>query len=293
MMNDLPSVLLKYMKALLKPLVFIMLYLSIYFGAQIAVTAVYFIAVIAFLAVTGQTINWAETYETILVNTTTAVLVSILLTLPIYFIIPKIRRQNFFEVFMFKKTGVSTLGLSLILGTSLNLFISYVIVYLERLTPLQNMTREHQEIMEKIMEGNPIIVFITVGIMAPIIEEIIFRGLVLNELKKAIPIYPAIILQALIFGIYHMNPLQGAYAALLGIVLGIVTEKTRSIWTPILVHVSFNSLSTLLSKVPFNVPEGHFLTNEYLVFISSMAFAVLSFVLIFRLSARRSDIISE
>jgi len=84
--------------------------------------------------------------------------------------------------------------------------------------------------------------------MAPIIEEIIFRGLVLNELKKVVPACPAIILQAIIFGIYHMNPLQGVYASLLGIVLGIAAEKTGSIWTPILIHISFNSISTLLSK---------------------------------------------
>jgi len=117
------------------------------------------------------------------------------------------------------------------------------------------------------MEGNFVIVFITVGIMAPIIEEIIFRGLVLNELKKVVPACPAIILQAIIFGIYHMNPLQGVYASLLGIVLGIAAEKTGSIWTPILIHISFNSISTLLSKMPVDIPESYFPSSEHFAFV--------------------------
>ncbi|HHV28823.1 CPBP family intramembrane glutamic endopeptidase [Acetivibrio mesophilus] len=292
-MNSLPSVLLKYLKALLKPLAFIILYLSIYFAAQIAVTGVYSIAIIAYLVITGQSLDWHATYDIILVNTTTAVLISILLTLPIYFIIPKIRKQNVFEVLRFRKTGISNLGLSLILGASLNVFISYALVYLESIAPLENISKEYEQIMERVMDGNSIIVFITVGVMAPIIEEIIFRGLVLNELKKALPIYPAITLQALIFGIYHLNLIQGLYAALLGIVLGIVTEKTRSIWAPILIHISFNSLSTLINKVPINIPEGHLLSNQYFLFLSSIVFAALSFVLILQLSKRRSNIISE
>jgi len=292
-MRDLPSVLPKYMKALLKSLAFIILYISIYFAAQVAVTVIYSAMIITHMIITGQSIDWTSVYDVILVNTTTAVLISILLTLPIYFIIPKIQKQNFFDVFKFKKTGISILGLSLILGTSLNRFISHAFSYLERLTPLENVMQEHQETIGRIMEGNFVIVFITVGIMAPIIEEIIFRGLVLNELKKVVPACPAIILQAIIFGIYHMNPLQGVYTSLLGIVLGIAAEKTGSIWTPILIHISFNSISTLLSKMPVDIPESYFPSSEHFAFVSSIVFSALSFALILRLSSRHRDITSE
>jgi len=162
-MRDLPSVLPKYMKALLKSLAFIILYISIFCR-------------------TGRRYgdllrhdhNPYDNYRSVYrldfsirrhtCDTTTAVLISILLTLPIYFIIPKIQKQNFFDVFKFKKTGISILGLSLILGTSLNRFISHAFSYLERLTPLENVMQEHQETIGRIMEGNFVIVFITVGI---------------------------------------------------------------------------------------------------------------------------------
>jgi len=83
-MRDLPSVLPKYMKALLKSLAFIILYISIYFAAQVAVTVIYSAMIITHMIITGQSIDWTSVYDVILVNTTTAVLISILLTLPIY-----------------------------------------------------------------------------------------------------------------------------------------------------------------------------------------------------------------
>jgi len=48
------------------------------------------------MIITGQSIDWTSVYDVILVNTTTAVLISILLTLPIYFIIPKNPKAEFF-----------------------------------------------------------------------------------------------------------------------------------------------------------------------------------------------------
>lgn len=290
-MNNLFSAFSKYFRALLKPMAFVLLYLSIYFAAQIVVTVIYSITVVVYLMLTSQPIYGAM--DIILRNTTTAILISILLSLPIYFIIVKIRRQNFSEVLRFNKTKLPNLGLSLVLGTSMNIFISYILVFLERVAPLESISREYDMMMEKVMDGNFIIIFVTIGIMAPIIEEIIFRGLVLSELKKAVPAYSAIIIQALIFGIYHLNLVQGVYAALLGIVLGIVTEKAGSLWAPILIHMSFNIVSTLISKVPINIPEGHFLSNPLHIFLLSIVLMVVSFVLIWRVSGRRSNAFSE
>jgi len=104
-MRDLPSVLPKYMKALLKSLAFIILYISIYFAAQVAVTVIYSAMIITHMIITGQSIDWTSVYDVILVNTTTAVLISILLTLPIYFIIPKIQKQNFLMYLSLRKPG--------------------------------------------------------------------------------------------------------------------------------------------------------------------------------------------
>jgi len=62
-MRDLPSVLPKYMKALLKSLAFIILYISIYFAAQVAVTVIYSAMIITHMIITGQSIDWTSVYR--------------------------------------------------------------------------------------------------------------------------------------------------------------------------------------------------------------------------------------
>lgn len=81
-------------------------------------------------------------------------------------------------------------------------------------------------------------------LIAPICEELIFRGVTLQYGKKAMPFWVANIFQALLFGIYHMNVIQGVYAFFIGIFLGYVCEKGGSIYPAILFHALFNLWGT-------------------------------------------------
>lgn len=83
-------------------------------------------------------------------------------------------------------------------------------------------------------------------LVAPTFEEIIFRGIIFNDFKKATRLWVAVAIQALAFGIFHMNLVQGVYATLLGIVLGIVYLKYRSIYMPILLHFSYNATAIII-----------------------------------------------
>lgn len=84
-------------------------------------------------------------------------------------------------------------------------------------------------------------------IAAPICEELIFRGVMLHYASKGLPFWVANIIQAVAFGAFHMNFVQGSYAFLLGILLGIVFHLGKSIYLPILFHVLFNIWGTLFS----------------------------------------------
>ena len=84
-------------------------------------------------------------------------------------------------------------------------------------------------------------------IMAPIFEEIIFRGIIQKGLiNNGIKPVKAIWISAILFGLVHGNPWQFVGAVLLGYVLGIVYEKTKSLLLPILLHAFNNLTSTLL-----------------------------------------------
>jgi|GEM_PF-2583865 len=99
-----------------------------------------------------------------------------------------------------------------------------------------------------ITAGNLILTFAAVGVAVPIFEKLLFRGLVYNELRKVARVRGAIVIQAVLFGLYHMNLVQGAYALLIGLALGYVYHKSRSIIAPMLLQVSINCTSILFTQ---------------------------------------------
>ncbi|HAT4197253.1 TPA: CPBP family intramembrane metalloprotease, partial [Clostridium perfringens] len=95
-------------------------------------------------------------------------------------------------------------------------------------------------------------------ILIPIYEEIVFRGIIFGYLRKNFNIIVAVLVQALIFGIMHLNLVQGIYTFILGIVLALIYMYSDSILGNITVHIIFNLLGALivpmlLSKFPIMV----------------------------------------
>ncbi|MCI8482894.1 MAG: CPBP family intramembrane metalloprotease [Lachnospiraceae bacterium] len=81
-------------------------------------------------------------------------------------------------------------------------------------------------------------------LIAPISEELIFRGVTLKYAKKAMPFMAANIFQAFLFGLFHANMIQGAYAFVVGMFCGYVCLKGGSIYLSILFHMLFNLWGT-------------------------------------------------
>lgn len=86
-------------------------------------------------------------------------------------------------------------------------------------------------------------------ILAPIGEELIFRGTTMHLARRALPFWLANLMQAFLFGFFHMNWIQGIYAFVLGLILGFVCEKGGSIYYSILLHILFNFWGTVISDL--------------------------------------------
>lgn len=86
-------------------------------------------------------------------------------------------------------------------------------------------------------------------ILAPINEELIFRGVTMRLARQSLPFWGANLLQAVLFGILHGNWLQGCYAAALGILLGFIAEKGGSIYYSIFMHMLFNFWGTVIAEL--------------------------------------------
>ncbi|MGI5883943.1 MAG: CPBP family intramembrane glutamic endopeptidase [Candidatus Spyradocola sp.] len=76
---------------------------------------------------------------------------------------------------------------------------------------------------------------------APLVEEIVFRGLIYGNLKKAMPVWVALLVQALLFGFVHGQLLWSAFTFLLGLALGLTADYFDSIWPAVLLHLCFNA----------------------------------------------------
>lgn len=134
----------------------------------------------------------------------------------------------------------------LILGVFLNM-ITTGVIYTFFLVSFEE-TNNIMDVIFSNLSGDMFVwLIIMMVIVAPFFEEIIFRGIILNDFRKATRLWVAITIQALAFGIFHMNLMQGVYATILGLVLGLVYLKYRSIWFPILLHFSFNATALLIA----------------------------------------------
>lgn len=113
--------------------------------------------------------------------------------------------------------------------------------------------------------------YLTIGIAAPILEELIFRGVVLKRFLEKYNPQKAIFWSAFIFGIFHLNPWQFIAAFLIGLVIGWLYYKTKSLWPGLFIHFANNTFSFLLAKkyqdinIGFNDLAGS--TENYLLLL--------------------------
>lgn len=100
----------------------------------------------------------------------------------------------------------------------------------------------------QVIYSSPILVqLLGVGILVPVMEEMVYRGLLYRRLREYLPFSACMLGTAILFGVYHGNSVQFVYAAVLGMFLAYLFEKFRSVKVPILFHVSANLTSLLCS----------------------------------------------
>lgn len=112
------------------------------------------------------------------------------------------------------------------------------------------------EALENILNYNSIseylVLFTSVVIIAPILEEILFRGILFSETKKYLNVAAAIVINGLCFAIYHMNIIQGINTFFMGMVLSYVYYYRRNIKEAIAIHM-VNNLIAMMMDVNYYV----------------------------------------
>lgn len=126
---------------------------------------------------------------------------------------------------------------------------------------LNDLFTGYSEVSEQAFSGQPVgLMILVVGIIGPICEELMFRGIVFHRLKDWVKPQAAIVISALLFGIYHGNIVQFFYATCMGVMLAIIYDKTGTLWISIVAHIAANlwSLfgSSFWSSLWQQIPAG-------------------------------------
>lgn len=165
------------------------------------------------------------------------------------------KRENTQEITV---SPVGWIGLAL-LGGAIQFCTSFAVTGILGLFPQE--MKNYANVMESLGMYSPTFFSVVYTmLLAPFLEELIFRGLTLKILEKSFPFWIANILQALYFGIIHGNIIQSTYAFLAGLLFGSVMYKYKSLKCVIWCHFFVNFLGMALGIFPIPLWTGVLLT---------------------------------
>ena len=148
------------------------------------------------------------------------------------------------------------------------------------MTPLVQMSEGFQEANESFFAGTVVFELLGSCLVIPIAEELLFRGVVYKRLKLYFGVTPALIGSALIFGIMHVNLVQFLYAAVIGLFLAFVLEKTGKLSMAVFGHIAANLVAVLRTETGW-LEFSFYPTVNGILFTVVMAVAGIAVVSLF------------
>lgn len=147
------------------------------------------------------------------------------------------------------------------------IIITFAMTFISNLFP--KMFEGYTKLMSNFDVDSFGMTIIYVLLIGPVSEEIIFRGAMFDRFHIGFSFWTANALQAFFFGLYHMNLIQGCYAFILGMALGMVVYSTGSIICSIMTHILFNT-TTYVLPAALGVKSA-LLRNAVVIFLIIMA----------------------
>lgn len=215
-------------------------YVALFLGMQVAVMLPLIIS-----AVTGIVSGDVDAaYEILNADAMLYTMISGLLTIAVVLVFYLIRRKKLSEALWLRPVPAPALFTGAAVAPGLYLVIAVALALLP-----EAWQESYGEASAGLGSGT-FVALIAVVVVAPVLEEFIFRGLVLNRLSRVMPGWLAVVLSAAVFGACHGHPVWFCYAFALGAVFGFIVLRTGSIVPSILAHMVFNGIGQIFSAVP-------------------------------------------
>ena len=229
---------------------FMLYFIASFVGTIIAVVAQLLLFGFEWPLESGDVDVWTNAIIEFVLQTAVPGLISASIICIVTFLIYKKINKEPLDIYKVEKgRAVFCVGLGLLLNAGITLFLALI----DSIIP-SSATDALESSTNIALTGNFFVVLLGTGILVPIMEEIVFRYGIHKTLAKS-NVIVAYIISSLIFGIMHGNILQAIYAAVLGFVFAVVLTNTDNLWYPIIMHMTVNTSSTILTQFVDTVPE--------------------------------------
>ena len=152
-------------------------------------------------------------------------------------------------IFAFIGHAASTYMIEQIISSAITIPFMYFASY----KPTQQMfviglSEGYARANESFYASTLVIELIGSAILSPIMEELVFRGIVFGNMRKIMNVPQAVFLSALLFGLIHFNVVQFVYAFLLGIVLALFMYKSGHMYAAMIGHITANAFAVIRTE---------------------------------------------
>lgn len=115
------------------------------------------------------------------------------------------------------------------------------------LTGVTDKAGAYQLLLQETHAASLVVGLLCAGLVVPIAEELLFRGIIFNVMKRRMKLQLAMIISALFYAFYHMNYVQGVYAFIIGCLVAYAYEYFGTFLIPVVIHIVSSVLAYLIT----------------------------------------------
>ncbi|GKX30617.1 hypothetical protein SH1V18_30970 [Vallitalea longa] len=220
-------------------------------------------------------------------NSLLITLIAWVVTFSVFLIIYLVSKKNMaYETKLDKGLSIKMVIICIICGIGINISIDGILTLIN----IYDLVPKYEQLMTSISNNEFYATIICVGILSPIFEELLYRGIILNKLRTGFSVFGAVMIQAIFFGIGHMNLVQGTYAFLIGIIFGYVVIWTGSLYSSIILHITINVLSAVITNVQIQNMDFNYLIT---IIVTGVLLTIIGLRIIYAMRQNEENKVTE
>jgi len=200
-------------------------------------------------------------------------------------IMVSVTQRSFTEILKLRKFNPFYIPAALILGLSSRYPITLVSEQLLKVFPVPDIMKESDIMGTALGDLNIIAAVFVIAVLPAFFEEFAFRGVFLSIMEKKYSKVPLLLITGLMFGLMHMNIFTVFETGVLGVVLGLLTVSSGSVFPAVIMHFTNNAFSVILMFLikDGQITEDSFLASDvHFAWVMTAVTTLVMFAVVFR-----------